>query len=367
MELLISLVTVEGQTVLDPFMGSGTTCLAAKNLNRHYIGIDIDPHCVRVAEERLRPPVQTELASGPEAPKLSEKLADWCGILPEGRVVLVTDQAQKGIAEILQAEGLFALEIVNYQEEFSSQLEALKALGPEDLVVAALSLDSFTGLGANRFFSPFSKPQGLAAKYAFLRLDITPESLLQGLCTAPELVYGKIAQMAGYEDGAPLRVQNPAGTDLTLKIHPFSTCSHRIEGPGGMAFLPPSETSAEVVPGFGDGKIVIDLTVGQLYHFGKLLGNFGLVDRPVTLTLAGGVIQDITGGPMARELKEKLFSLPEDCRRLTELGQGLSDLEPTGLIGVDESILHSCHFGFGDGGCGTHLDLVLSSPVIRRQ
>lgn len=62
MELLISMVTVEGQTVLDPFMGSGTTCLAAKRLKRRYIGMDIRPECVRVAEERLNAPVQTELA-----------------------------------------------------------------------------------------------------------------------------------------------------------------------------------------------------------------------------------------------------------------------------------------------------------------
>ena len=61
MELLISLVTIEGQVVLDPFMGSGTTCLAAKKLNRHYIGIDIDPQSVRVANERLDLPLQIEI------------------------------------------------------------------------------------------------------------------------------------------------------------------------------------------------------------------------------------------------------------------------------------------------------------------
>ena len=134
-----------------------------------------------------------------------------------------------------------------------------------------------------------------------------------------------------------------------------------------MAFLPPSETSSEVLPGTGDGKIVIDMAVGQLYHFGELLGYFGRVDSPVTLTLAGGLITEITGGGTARELEEKLFALPLDCRRLVELGQGLSNMDSTGLIGVDESILSSCHFGFGDGGtCGTHLDMVLTGPKIER-
>lgn len=62
MELLVSLVTTEGQVVLDPFAGSGTTCLAAKHLNRHYIGIEIDPENVVIATKRLEDPVQQELA-----------------------------------------------------------------------------------------------------------------------------------------------------------------------------------------------------------------------------------------------------------------------------------------------------------------
>ena len=62
MELLVSLVTTEEQIVLDPFMGSGTTCLAAKRLNRHYIGIDINPENIAIATKRLEDPIQQELA-----------------------------------------------------------------------------------------------------------------------------------------------------------------------------------------------------------------------------------------------------------------------------------------------------------------
>lgn len=61
MELLISLVTKENQNILDPFMGSGTTCIAAKKLKRHYVGIDIEAENVRIAEERLNFSEQLEI------------------------------------------------------------------------------------------------------------------------------------------------------------------------------------------------------------------------------------------------------------------------------------------------------------------
>lgn len=53
MEMLIALVTIEGQVVLDPFAGSGTTCVAAHRLNRHYIGIEIDEKYCEIAKSRI--------------------------------------------------------------------------------------------------------------------------------------------------------------------------------------------------------------------------------------------------------------------------------------------------------------------------
>ena len=43
-----------GDIVLDPFAGSGTTAVAAKQLGRHYIGIEIDPAYAREADERVK-------------------------------------------------------------------------------------------------------------------------------------------------------------------------------------------------------------------------------------------------------------------------------------------------------------------------
>ncbi|BAZ90954.1 MAG: site-specific DNA-methyltransferase [Sphaerospermopsis sp.] len=50
---LIKLLSQEGDFVLDPFCGSGTTCLAARNLRRNYLGIDINPDYVNLASQRL--------------------------------------------------------------------------------------------------------------------------------------------------------------------------------------------------------------------------------------------------------------------------------------------------------------------------
>ena len=45
--------TMPGDLVLDPFAGTGTTLVVAKQLKRHYVGIEIDPHYVEVIKKRL--------------------------------------------------------------------------------------------------------------------------------------------------------------------------------------------------------------------------------------------------------------------------------------------------------------------------
>ena len=50
---LIKLYTYQGDVVLDPFAGSGTTCVAALNNDRSYVGYEIDREYVALAESRL--------------------------------------------------------------------------------------------------------------------------------------------------------------------------------------------------------------------------------------------------------------------------------------------------------------------------
>jgi site-specific DNA-methyltransferase (adenine-specific) len=50
---LIKLHSFEGDVVLDPFVGSGTTCKVAKDLGRNYIGIDKEQKYIDIAKERF--------------------------------------------------------------------------------------------------------------------------------------------------------------------------------------------------------------------------------------------------------------------------------------------------------------------------
>jgi len=51
---LIQLYTFSGEIVLDPFMGSGQTALAALHTGRHYVGYEVDPGYVELAEKRIQ-------------------------------------------------------------------------------------------------------------------------------------------------------------------------------------------------------------------------------------------------------------------------------------------------------------------------
>ena len=53
LQRVIELVTNENDIVLDPFCGSGTTCVAAKSLNRKFIGIDKNPDAISLSNKRL--------------------------------------------------------------------------------------------------------------------------------------------------------------------------------------------------------------------------------------------------------------------------------------------------------------------------
>ena len=53
-ERIIKVASNEGEIVLDPFIGSGTTARVAKDLKRKFIGYDTNPEYIKITEERLK-------------------------------------------------------------------------------------------------------------------------------------------------------------------------------------------------------------------------------------------------------------------------------------------------------------------------
>jgi len=51
---IIDMFSEENDTILDPFLGSGTTAIACKNLHRNFIGIEISEKYCKIARDRLR-------------------------------------------------------------------------------------------------------------------------------------------------------------------------------------------------------------------------------------------------------------------------------------------------------------------------
>ena len=94
-EQLIRLYTYAGDLVLDPFMGSGSSLVAAAKLDRRYVGYDLDPAYVDIARgrvpEALTEPVATKAASysavhdGKAASKLAEQVLGDAGFTVTGR------------------------------------------------------------------------------------------------------------------------------------------------------------------------------------------------------------------------------------------------------------------------------------------
>ena len=64
MEILIENSSKEGDLVLDPFMGSGTTGIACVNMDRKFIGIELDEQYFKIAENRINEAIKNKESEG---------------------------------------------------------------------------------------------------------------------------------------------------------------------------------------------------------------------------------------------------------------------------------------------------------------
>ncbi len=249
----------------------------------------------------------------------------------------------------------------------------LQGLGGSHLVVAGFSPQC--RLPYTSIFSPFRNPAGFDGRSAFIRPRIPDRVLLSMLATDIASVEHRISSIRGTVGaGGCFRLTSPGGTDLEVELRPVEILPYRALPDGGHAHLPPGEIYAGVVPGTAHGRIVVDVTAGEFVVSGQVVDPMGLVDHPVLITVAGGFISDVEGGNTAERLSTCLCLRPEGFRQVVEVGFGLSQGEPTGLINADECLLNTGHVGVGNdlffGGendVPMHLDLVIRDLAIRQK
>ena len=94
-EQLIRLYTYQNDLVLDPFMGSGSTMVAASRLGRRHVGYDLDPEYVEIARQRVATEGSPEAAAFDDdegaltAPRWAERVLGDAGFTVSGRNVRV--------------------------------------------------------------------------------------------------------------------------------------------------------------------------------------------------------------------------------------------------------------------------------------
>lgn len=131
LEQIVKISTDEDDVVLDPFCGSGTTLVAAKLLNRQYVGIDINPAAIELCKARLEEPTKTEsvlLKLGKQA--YQTKTAKELAILQQFDCDIV--QRNRGIDAILKKHYLdapVALKIQKSDETITQAIKLLKDAG----------------------------------------------------------------------------------------------------------------------------------------------------------------------------------------------------------------------------------------------
>lgn len=131
LERIVRISTDVGDTVLDPFCGSGTTMVAAELVNRKGIGIDISRDAVEISENRLKNPYKTEsrlMKLGIESYKTKSDVDSV--ILNQLDCDVV--QRNKGIDGFLKKyykNAPVAVKIQKATESFSEAVELLKNAG----------------------------------------------------------------------------------------------------------------------------------------------------------------------------------------------------------------------------------------------
>ena len=309
----------------------------------------------------------------------------WGNLSSVDRLVIIADDEMHGIATQLAEANephVRDVHIINihqlardlgvpashHAKVLPSVQESINRLLPTDMLVVFVGIDTFIQQKYNQVFAAFRKPANLQAKYAFIRPVVTPKAFEEAISTDPDMVDDLVAHYEKIPPASRVRVQAKGGTDISFVVRAPHVIPYRITETSTAVYLPPAELYFGIEEGSAQGVIVADITVGELRVYADLLDPLGLVDKPVRINVREGKITSIEGGDIAARLEKHLALLDDSCRMVIELGIGLSSVRPTGIIGIDESMAGTCHFGIGNslGYGGTndapiHLDVVVDA------
>jgi DNA modification methylase len=131
-EKYIKLFSHLGETVLDPFCGSGTTNVVASQLGRNSIGIDINPYSTQLTTDRLKDP---DVENGTRHQVINSDSRQIMKRIPEGSIDLVVTSPPYFDVVDYKHEGPDQLgNLHNYQDFISAMrksfLEMLRILKP---------------------------------------------------------------------------------------------------------------------------------------------------------------------------------------------------------------------------------------------
>lgn len=126
LQKIIELATDENDIVMDSFCGSGTTCVAAKSLNRNFIGIDKNPEAVSLAKKRLNEMIISEsgvLSKGIESyfekTDFEKNILDMLNAIPV--------QRNKGIDGFIKSDNsLIPIKIQKSHETINDAIKSLE-------------------------------------------------------------------------------------------------------------------------------------------------------------------------------------------------------------------------------------------------
>lgn len=299
----------------------------------------------------------------------AQRLVGTNGRVRSGEAVLVvTDPTMESFAELVaeaaqEAGGRVTIAVmpVNRADGNEPPDTVAAAMGEATVIFSPVSV-SITHTRAMR--AALDRGARAILMTAYTDQIMTSPALLETDFEAQVPVCRRLGD--AFTNGTSVRLTSPRGTDLSFSIEGrIANVLTNIPNPGELAPVPDIEVNVVPVTGSSEGRLVMDASVPYL--------GIGILNEPIVCLVEGGSIVEMTGGPQADVLRERLESFDDPaCFNVAELGVGLNPkARLTGEMLEDEGVVGTIHIGIGTshtlGGevvAPTHYDLLMWEPTI---